>query len=301
MSGGPADLLFLGGSIDTTAATFTVTRSAKGWEVDAGTVHGLRAPQGDEAFELACTAPDGTAAGLVKVVSVGVSRSRVEPIDWEPADIAYRSFVASSPLPPATVSFDPPPEDASASSTAGDIATEAYPVVRDAIATAGPDGTRPRTSTKARRAPPCTCEWRPTGTASAFLPQPSADATCRKWPTPARASAPARRRHTGGCGRERSRQGERAVGGRATGAHRAVGADPRSGRPAVVAGRAIRLDVYEAGSGEQTLPEGRTPLALTDGGYQLAYRTSGSSWVNPAVFLTLTNTTIGHSGSRCST
>jgi len=61
-----------------------------------------------------------------------------------------------------------------------------------------------------------------------------------------------------------------------------------AGQPSSLTG-AIRLDVYEAAPGEERRPEGRIPLAMADGGYQLVYSTSGGT--NPAVFMTLTNTT----------
>ena len=75
------------------APSFTVTRGVDGWEVDAGIVHGLRDPVGDEAFVLACSDDDGTAAGMVRVTHVEVGRSAVEPVDWTPADRAYRAAV----------------------------------------------------------------------------------------------------------------------------------------------------------------------------------------------------------------
>ena len=55
--GGLGDALFLDGTVTPVAATFTMSRSSDGWEVDAGLVHGLRPPAGDEAYVLACTAP----------------------------------------------------------------------------------------------------------------------------------------------------------------------------------------------------------------------------------------------------
>ena len=68
--GGLGDGLFLDGTVEPVPATFTVSHGFAGWEVDAGLVHGLRPPDGDEAFVLACTAPDGRPAGAVRVTSV---------------------------------------------------------------------------------------------------------------------------------------------------------------------------------------------------------------------------------------
>ncbi len=68
--GGLGDALFLDGTVTPVAATFTMSRSSDGWEVDAGLVHGLRPPVGDEAYVLACTGPDGKPAGAVRVTAV---------------------------------------------------------------------------------------------------------------------------------------------------------------------------------------------------------------------------------------
>ena len=98
---------FLDGTVEPVPATFTVTHGFDGWEVDAGLVHGLRPPEGDEAFVLACTAPDGRPAGAVRVTDVQVGRSSVEPIGWTMEEVAYRAVVADVPLPPAEVQLDP--------------------------------------------------------------------------------------------------------------------------------------------------------------------------------------------------
>lgn len=121
--GGPGDELFLDGAIPPVQSTFTVTRSSAGLTVDAGLVHGMRPPVGDEAFVLACTAPDGTHAGMVRIAEVSTGDSTVEPIEWTPLDVAYAAVVAEVPLPPAEVAFDQP-----------------IPLIADAIASCGPSG-----------------------------------------------------------------------------------------------------------------------------------------------------------------
>ena len=128
--GGPADLLVFDGTILRAEATFHVTRSATGFEVDAGSIHGLRSASGGEAFDLACLVP-GTAevAGLVRVREAGPSRSVVEPLGWQPADIAYEAVIASVPLPAAVVRFD------------RDGPADAYERIRQALSSAGPGGT----------------------------------------------------------------------------------------------------------------------------------------------------------------
>ena len=76
-------------------------RSTPGWSTDCGR------RTGDEAFVLACTAPDGRPAGAVRVTGVQVGRSSVEPIGWTMEEVAYRAVVADVPLPPAEVQLDP--------------------------------------------------------------------------------------------------------------------------------------------------------------------------------------------------
>ncbi|MEP7115925.1 MAG: hypothetical protein ABI862_21850, partial [Ilumatobacteraceae bacterium] len=69
--------------------------------------------------------------GQVRVVSVETGRAAVEPIGWEPADIAYRAVISWVPLPTATVTFDP---------VDGDPAAAAYAEIRKRLASSGPQG-----------------------------------------------------------------------------------------------------------------------------------------------------------------
>lgn len=128
---GLGDGRFLDGTIEPGPAAFLMTRAAGGWTIDAGVVHGLRAPVDGEEFRLSCTAPDGTVAGTVRVVSVDVGRSMVEPIGWTPDDTVYRAVISSVPLPMATVSFDP---------TDGPAAAALVVAARAALGTHGPAG-----------------------------------------------------------------------------------------------------------------------------------------------------------------
>ena len=139
--GGPGDTLFLDGAVVPVAPTFTVARGPDGWEVDGGIVHGFRDPVGDEAFVLACHDDDaGAVLGTVRVTSVDVGRSLVEPVAWAPADRAYRAAIVAVPLPPAEVQLDPPSADGGDGPDAA--AVEAvHAAVRAAVATAGPGGT----------------------------------------------------------------------------------------------------------------------------------------------------------------
>ena len=127
---GPADAIVLDGAIGRPDAVFHVTTSIDGFEVDAGSIHGLRPAADGEAFELACLAP-GTAdvAGLVRVTEVRTASSLVTPLGWTPEDRAYDAVVAAVPLPAAVVRFDP-----------GGI-VDGYDEVRAAIAVAGPGDT----------------------------------------------------------------------------------------------------------------------------------------------------------------
>ena len=60
-------------------------RDRTGGRSTAGIVHGFRDPVGDEAFVLACHDDAGAALGTVRVTSVDVGRSLVEPVGWAPA------------------------------------------------------------------------------------------------------------------------------------------------------------------------------------------------------------------------
>jgi Caspase domain len=123
--GGPGDGLILDGTIRRGTPSFLVTTGSHGFEVDAGLVHGLREPVGGEHFELTCTTLGGEPAGQVRVTTVGVGESDVEPIGWTPTEPAYRAVVSVVPLPRALVLS----ED-----------EEGGELVRHAVETCGPDG-----------------------------------------------------------------------------------------------------------------------------------------------------------------
>ncbi len=120
--GGLGDARFIDGTIEPTRSTFTLTQRAGGLSVNAGLIHGLRPPVGDEAFILACSSPADPDAGMVRVLDVATGDSTVEALDWIPLDVAYSAVIAEVPLPSAEVVFDEP------------IAT-----VIDAVATCGTD------------------------------------------------------------------------------------------------------------------------------------------------------------------
>jgi hypothetical protein len=261
--GGLADSLFLDGAIVPVAPSFTVSRGAGGWEVDAGIVHGLRDPVGDEAFVLACSGDDGPAVGMVRVTHVEVGRSAVEPIDWVPDDRAYRAVVVGVPLPPAEVQLDPPEPGSPADTDA------VYAAVRAAISTAGPNG---GPSTAIRVVDP--------GTASpgALRLRVSVPDVGRARITRADGTAVVGDvADAGGAGARLVASRLEHIAGwelvRALGDH-----------PSELAGL-VSLDVFTAAPGETRLPAGRTPLP-TDGSCVLAYEQQlDGSWLAPAVFM----------------
>ncbi|MDQ3738650.1 MAG: caspase family protein [Actinomycetota bacterium] len=277
-TGGLGDSLFLDGTVTPIAATFTVSRGAKGWEVDAGLVHGLRPAVGEEAFLLACLDAEGKVAGAVRVTAVDIGRSAVEPIDWEPADVAYPAVVADVPLPPAEVQLDAESEvEGVEDSAVAEVAT----AVGTALESAGPGGSP---SPYVRIVDPGS------GTPGALR---------------LRVRVP-----VVGVGRITRADGESSVGPDTAvcgpgvagdgGARllvsrlehvarwemvRALGGHPSPLSDAVV------LDLFEAREGETTRPPDRPPIAA-DGGYRFGYRRAADeSWTEPQVFVEMRNTT----------
>ena len=277
-TGGLGDSLFLDGTVTPIAATFTVSRGTDGWEVDAGTVHGLRAPVGDEAFLLACLDAAGKVAGAVRVTAVDIGRSAVEPIDWEPDDVAYPAVVADVPLPPAEVQFDAESEvDDVDDAAAAEVAT----AVGAAVASAGP-GASP--------SPYVRIVDHGGGTQGALR---------------LRVRVPAV-----GVGRVTRADGESAIGPDTAvcgpdvvgdgGARLLVSRLEHAARWEMVRAlgdhpsplsEAVVIDLFEARDGEATRPPDRQPL-VADGGYRFAYcAASDGEWSEPRVFLELRNTT----------
>ncbi len=266
--GGLGDALFLDGSVTPVASTFTMTRAREGWEVDGGLVHGLRPPDGDEAFLLACTGPDGTMAGAARVVAVEIGRSAVEPIDWEPADVAYAAVVADVPLPAAAVQVDPPSGDVDASAVGG-----VERAVREAIATAGPGG---EPSPHVRVVAPS--EATPDGTVRLRVSVPAAGMGRI---TRADGSAVTTDTDVG------SARGAQLLVCRLEHVARWEQVHGLGGHPSPLAG-AVTLAVYGAQPGETRRPADRDPVA-SSGGYQFAYCRDGDAWRPPAVFIDLHN------------
>ena len=266
--GGLGDTLFLDGSVTPVASTFTMTRAPDGWEVDGGLVHGLTPPVGDEAFVLACTAPDGTMAGAARVVAVEIGRSTVEPIGWEPADVAYAAVVADVPLPPAAVQVDPP------SGGADEVSVGAVEqALRTAVATAGPGG---EPSPHVRVVAPSEAIGDGTLRLRVSVPGAGLARIMRADGSPVTTDTAVT--GEGGarllvCRLEHVARWEQVHG--------------LGGHPSPLGG-AVTLGVYEARPGETRRPADREPIA-SSGGYQFAYRREGDAWRPPAAFIDLHN------------
>ncbi|MET0459154.1 MAG: caspase family protein, partial [Ilumatobacteraceae bacterium] len=282
--GGLGDALFLDGTVEPVPATFTVSHGYDGWEVDAGLVHGLRAPEGDEAFVLSCHGPDGRPAGAVRVTAVQVGRSSVEPIGWTMEEVAYRAVVADVPLPPAEVQLDPwvPARRGSAGPTVDDVAA-VHHAVAQAIATAGPDDSP---SPYVRVVDPDAGAGRAvrlrvgvTGPGTAQLTR--ADGSPIAGPVT-------------GVGDARSGDGPaRLVAARLEHVARWEQIRLLGDHPSALAD-AVALQVYAADDAHTTRPLDRPPLP-SDGGYRLEYRPGpDGSWVAPHVYLALRNQSADH-------
>ncbi len=290
--GGPADLQFLTGAATASSAGITMTRGREAWEVDAGSVHGLHAPEEGQEFRLACLAADGSVAGVVRVLAVTPGRSTVEPVGWTPADVTYRAVVVDVPLPPATVSFDTGAEGASGTTPVNPpaaYATAAYELVRSRLRKSGPGGT-----------PSPFISGAPAGSAALALRVAAFTDGYQVAQDGSVAGEPLR--VNGPCLRILRADGT-PVAGDVSGLDEGA-ADKVVARLEHVARwemlrslsdtgsalrNAVRLEVVLAEPGETAPPADRTPL-VPEAGYQLAYRAAGDGWEPPTVFLQLRNT-----------
>jgi hypothetical protein len=268
-AGGLGDGLFLDGTIEPAPPAFLMTKSESGWSVDAGAVHGLRAPADGEEFRFACLQLDGTPCGQVRVVSVETGRAAVEPMGWEPADTAYRAVISWVPLPTAAVTFDP---------AEGEAAAGVYEQIRQRLASSGPSGTpspyvreRVAGSSSAglvlrvrfedsKSGSPCVRVLRADG--SPAIPTAASAIPCTD---PARAAVTAVQQLEHVARWEQLRE---------LGSHRSALAD------------AVQLRIYPAEPKEMAKPADRQPFALA-GEYTIPYGTNGDA---PNVFMHLKNT-----------
>ena len=111
---GDLDQPLFGGAVQMRQSGITLEHYRNAWWIDAGTVHGIEPPQGDEATVLAVLprrdpdtpAPGGKRPlGHVRVTDVELARSRVTAGDgWQPdPELRYAAVLVDVPLPPATV------------------------------------------------------------------------------------------------------------------------------------------------------------------------------------------------------
>ena len=281
---GPADAIVLDGTIGRPDAVFHVTKGSDGFEVDAGSIHGLRSAGDGEAFELACFAPGTTdVAGLVRVTEVETARSIVEPLGWALEDRVYDAVIASVPLPAAVVRFDP------------DGPADGYAEVRGAIAVAGPGDspspylrvvesdlvdTRDALVLRVAAVPDgYTIERIDGGRTSRSDPLPGpALRILRTDGSPIVADVP-------GIGVASART----VVARLEHIARWEQVKDLGGHPSRLRD-AVRLEISEALTSETARPADRTPI-LPTAEYRMAYSRQGDAWQPPAMFLRLINTT----------
>lgn len=103
------DRAFLGGVLPARPEQLTLSRLPDGWSVDAGAVHGVPAPIGEDTTELAVYAlageTDGAPLAEARVVKVLPNRSIVDVApDLDPGFV-YRAVVKTIPLTPLTVAI----------------------------------------------------------------------------------------------------------------------------------------------------------------------------------------------------
>ncbi len=101
------DRPFLGGAIPATPRRLTLSMLPDGWSIDAGAVHGVPAPIGDDTTELAVYAADGATTGqplaVATVTKVLPDRSLVSLSTDLDESRVYRAVVTSIPLRPMKI------------------------------------------------------------------------------------------------------------------------------------------------------------------------------------------------------
>ncbi len=101
------DRSFLGGTVTPRPRQLTLAHGADGWSIDAGAVHGVPPPIGEDATELAIYPPDGVTDGAPlaagTVTKVLPDRSLVCVSGKLDVTGFYRAVVTSIPLPPLRI------------------------------------------------------------------------------------------------------------------------------------------------------------------------------------------------------
>jgi hypothetical protein len=148
----PSDALdqrLFGGAVQMRRSGITLEHYRDAWWIDAGTVHGIQPPKGDDTTVLAVLPPAGAETPApepaprlrkVRITDVELGRSRVVADDgWQPdPDKRYAAVVVDLPLPLATVEVRGEP-DGVALVRAG---LDGSPHVREGVGDPGPDGDR---------------------------------------------------------------------------------------------------------------------------------------------------------------
>ncbi len=284
---GPADALVLDGTVQRPDAVFHVTTVAGGFEVDAGSIHGLRparSGRGVRAGLPGARVRRGRRDSSGSPTSARLA-SAVEPLGWAPDDIAYDAVIASVPLPAATVRFD-----------AGGLAG-GYDAVRRAISVAGPGGT-----------PSAYVRLADDAATTTTSPDDALVAASRRGsrrlhdrddrgstddperPAPRTGPAdPAGRRQPGRGRRAGDRRERGPCAGRTARTHRALGAAQGPRRASVAAARRDPPGDpgRRPGCGRRLRPG---PPLHPAAEYRLAYGRRGDAWQAPAMLLSLVNT-----------
>ncbi|HKX66272.1 MAG TPA: caspase family protein, partial [Intrasporangium sp.] len=103
------DLAFLGGALPTRPMQLTLSHLPDGWSIDAGAVHGVPEPIGDDTTELAVYAlgedTDGAPLAEADVTAVLPDRSIVTITPELDAAFVYRAVVKTIPLKPLDVAI----------------------------------------------------------------------------------------------------------------------------------------------------------------------------------------------------
>jgi hypothetical protein len=127
---GIADRPFLGGRLAPPPSGLVLRHARDGWEVNAGSCHGLPPAADATAGAIRVAVAGGAPAREAEVVQVLAERSLVRPVGWWPEpDRQYRVVLSRVPLPATTVAVGGAEQDRATSAA-----------VLAALDTAGPDG-----------------------------------------------------------------------------------------------------------------------------------------------------------------
>ncbi|MCX4473561.1 caspase family protein [Micromonospora sp. NBC_01655] len=260
---GIADRPFLGGRLAPPPSGLVLRYARDGWEVNAGSCHGLPPAPDATAGAVRVAVVGGPPAREAEVVQLLAERSLVEPVGWRPEpDRQYRVVLSRVPLPATTVAVDGADQDRATAAA-----------LLAALGTAGPDG---GPSPHLRPVDPAGTET---------VPELRA-----RTPSP-------------GVVRVEDQHGVRltgdltgVVGG---GARRAVRALEHIARwrqlrdltnPVTGLAGAVAVEVVAARPGETIAPLTRPPVeADADGVVRLRYEPGPAGWVPPTVFVRLHN------------